>query len=467
MVKHRAQRLWPWSWALSIIFLLSAFRAAHAADLPDFTSLVEQNGPAVVNISTTQTIKAPQAGPGMPQGTPFDDFFRHFFGDVPNAMPREYKAQSLGSGFIISHDGYVVTNAHVIQNADKVDVRLTDRRQFEAKVIGKDERTDIALLKIPGNNLPVVRIGDPEKVKVGAWVAAIGAPFGFENSVTSGIVGAKGRSIPNESYVPFIQTDVAINPGNSGGPLFNMDGEVIGVNSMIYSRTGGFMGLSFSIPIDIAMRVVNELRTTGKVSHGWLGVMVQDITEPLARSFNLPNARGALVGDVMPDSPAAKAGIRRGDVIVSFAGRDINVSGDLPPLVGMAPVGKPVQARLLRNGQTLDVNVVIEEMPKKPGEMASSAQESDRLGVRVDTLTAEQKRKLKVSGGLLVTAVAPGPAADAGIRPGDVIVQLARQPVGDVAQFQRLVAGLPRGQPIPVLVNRGGGSLYLALQLDK
>ncbi|MEW5789960.1 MAG: DegQ family serine endoprotease [Pseudomonadota bacterium] len=468
-MNNRVKAIWFWPYAFLLAAFLTLPPAAQAAELPDFARLVEQYGPAVVNISTTQTIRGRVMGPDMdlPEGTPFDDFFRHFFGIPNGGAPREFKAQSLGSGFIISPDGYVVTNAHVVKNADKIVVRLTDRREFEAKVIGKDERTDIALLKIPGQALPVVKIGDPSRLKVGAWVAAIGAPFGFENSVTAGIVGAKGRSLPNESYVPFIQTDVAINPGNSGGPLFNMDGEVVGVNSQIYSRTGGFMGLSFAIPIDVAMQVVNQLRSTGKVSHGWLGVMIQEVTRPLAESFKMSNPNGALVGDVVPNGPAAKAGIRQGDVIVAINGKAINTSGDLPPIVGMMPVGSRAELTVIRDGKPVKVTVVIEELPKEPAALASGNLQSDRLGLTVGPLPQALRQRLRVEGGVQVLKVTEGPAADAGFRPGDVILAIAQQPVAGLEQFRRLVASLPVGQPVPVLVKRGSGSLYLALRLDK
>ena len=292
-------------WLIAVSLCLAS--AAQARALPDFTGLVEQNSPAVVNISTTQKVRSPHPGssgqdrPDLPEGTPFDDFFRRFFGNPDEGNVPDFDAKSLGSGFIISPDGYILTNSHVIDDADKIVVRLSDRREFEAKVIGSDKRSDVALLKINASSLPVVKVGDSDKLKAGEWVLAIGSPFGFDHSVTAGIVSAKGRNLPSENYVPFIQTDVAINPGNSGGPLFNMDGEVVGINSQIYSRTGGFMGLSFAIPINTTMNVVTQLKTKGYVSRGWLGILIQDVTQELAESFNMKKPTGALVARVLPE----------------------------------------------------------------------------------------------------------------------------------------------------------------------
>ncbi|MDP1718499.1 MAG: Do family serine endopeptidase, partial [Burkholderiales bacterium] len=324
---------------------------AVAAQLPDFTELVEKQGPAVVNISTTQTARpnplAPQI-PNLQEDDPFYEFFRRF---IPNPGPgqREFQPQSLGSGFIISADGYILTNAHVVDAADEITVRLTDKREFKAKVIGADRRTDVALIKIEAAGLPLVKFGDPAKLKVGEWVAAIGSPFGFENSVTAGIVSAKGRSLPQENFVPFIQTDVAVNPGNSGGPLFNLRGEVVGINSQIYSRTGGFMGLSFAIPIDVANQIAQQLRTTGKVTRGRIGVVIQPVTKELAESFGLPRSQGALVNSVEKGGPADKAGIEPGDVIVKFDGKAVNASEDLPRIVGGTPPGSKVTVQIWRN----------------------------------------------------------------------------------------------------------------------
>ena len=295
---------------------------AHAKDLPDFTDLVEKQGAAVVNISTTQIIRNPHGFSNVPENDPFYDFFRRFAPQMPHGQaPREQESQSLGSGFIISADGYIMTNAHVVDSADKITVRLTDKREFRAKVIGADKRTDVALLKIEATGLPKITLGDPNKLKVGEWVVAIGSPFGFDSSVTAGIVSAKGRSLPQENFVPFIQTDVAINPGNSGGPLFNMNGEVVGINSQIYTRSGGSMGLSFAIPIDVATQVTEQLRTSGKVTRGRIGVTIQELTRELAESFGLSKPAGALISSVEKSGPADKAGIEASDVILKFNGK--------------------------------------------------------------------------------------------------------------------------------------------------
>lgn len=335
--------------------------AAHAKDLPDFTALAAREGPAVVNVSTTQTIHSSQILPQIPENDPFYEFFRRFM--PPNAGPRDFESRSLGSGFIISPDGYVLTNAHVVESADDITVKLTDKREFKAKVVGSDPKTDIALLKIEARGLPTVACGDPSKLKVGEWVVAIGSPFGFDNSVTAGIVSAKGRSLPQESFVPFIQTDVPINPGNSGGPLFNMRGEVVGINSQIYSRTGGYMGLSFAIPIDVALEVSNQLKAYGKVSRGRIGVVIQEVTKELAESFGLPKPTGALVNSVEKGGPADKAGITASDVILKFDGKTVNSSADLPRIVGNTKPGSKVPVEVWRKGAAKDVTVVVGEIP--------------------------------------------------------------------------------------------------------
>jgi serine protease Do len=340
---------WPF-----LVALLLIVSSARAEGLPDFTELVRKNSPAVVNISTTQKItrNGPRLPHGLhqfPEGSPFDDFFRRFFGDREGES-RSFETHSLGSGFIISSDGYIITNYHVIRDADTIIVRFSDRRELEAKVVGNDERSDLALLKVEAKGLPTLKQGDSKQLKVGEWVLAIGSPFGFEHSATAGIVSAVGRSLPEESYVPFIQTDVAINPGNSGGPLFNLAGEVVGINSQIYSRTGGFMGLSFAIPIDVAMEAVEQLKEKGQVTRGWLGVVIQDVTRELAESFGLERPQGALVAKVLAGSPAAAGGIQVGDIILNFGGSPVPRSSALPPLVGRAEIGEPVNVQVLRSG---------------------------------------------------------------------------------------------------------------------
>jgi serine protease Do len=440
-----------------------------AAQLPDFTEIVEKQGPAVVNISTTQTTRTSGLQlPNIPEDDPFYDFFRRF---VPNPGPREFQSQSLGSGFIISPDGYLLTNAHVVDAADEITVKLTDKRELKAKVIGADKRTDIALLKIDAGGLPVVKIGDPTKLKVGEWVIAIGSPFGFENSVTAGIVSAKGRSLPQENFVPFIQTDVAVNPGNSGGPLFNMKGEVVGINSQIYSRTGGFMGLSFAIPIDVAQDVANQLKATGKVTRGRIGVVIQPLTRELAEGFGLTKAQGALVNSVEKGGPADKAGIEAGDVILKFDGRVVNSSEDLPRMVGGTKPGSRVSVQLWRNRASRDVQVTVAELVDNPGGRQSRRGGKTPgvtpgvYGMALSELTDAQRKELKVDGGVLVDSV-QGAAARAGIRRGDVILAVNNQDVKSVDQFREIMGQVEKGRIVALLVRRGANSLYIPFRAD-
>jgi serine protease Do len=443
--------------------------------LPDFTSLVERSSPAVVNISTTQKrVRAHGLPKGLqipdiPEDSPFHDFFKRFFGEG-EGDEEEYDAQSLGSGFIVSGDGYVLTNYHVVKDAEEVIVRLSDRRELTAEVVGSDERSDVALLRVKAQDLPSVRVGRSSGLKVGEWVLAIGSPFGFDHSVTAGIVSAIGRSLPSENYVPFIQTDVAINPGNSGGPLFNLDGEVVGVNSQIYSRTGGFMGLSFAIPIDVAMDVVEQLKAHGRVSRGWLGVLIQDVTRELAESFGMERPRGALVARVLPESPAEAAGFKVGDVVVEFDGKAINQSSELPPLVGRTRTDAKVEVKVLREGKPRTLGVTIAELPEdkevqtRLGSRGGPASDQ-RLGITITDLNAAQRGELEVKeGGVLVAEVKEGPAQRAGVRQGDVVLMLNGAPVKDSAHFRELAAGLPEGKSVPVLVQRDGSPLFLALK---
>ena len=473
-----------------LLALSAGASLAQARALPDFTDIVEKTSPAVVNISTTQAIKG---GPGfphgqmpqMPEGTPFDEFFRRFFGqqgepggegdggEGDGGMPEEFDGRSLGSGFVISPDGYILTNNHVTKDAKEIVVRLSNRREYVAELVGSDPRSDVALLKIDAKNLPVVKIGSSAKLKVGEWVLAIGSPFDFDHSVTAGIVSALGRSLPNENYVPFIQTDVAINPGNSGGPLFNMDGEVVGVNSQIYSRTGGFMGLSFAIPIDLAMDVVNQLKTKGKVSRGWLGILIQDVTRELAESFGMDRPGGALVAQVLPDSPAQKAGIKVGDVVLEFNSVNIIDSASLPPIVGRTHIGDEVPVKLMRNGKPFTVKVKIGELPPEDQVAAAGPSEKDkssnnRLGAVVSDLTPEQKQALEgKKSGVYVDDVKSGPARGAGLRRGDVILMINNVDVKNLAHFQQIVKDLPAGKSVPMLVQRSSGPVFLALKMPE
>ena len=438
------------------------------AQLPDFTELVEKQGAAVVNISTTQSARN-AAAPQMPQldeNDPFYEFFRRF---IPNPGPREFQTQSLGSGFIISNDGYILTNAHVVDSAEDVTVRLTDKREFKAKVIGADRRTDVALIKIDAVGLPTVRFGDPDKLKVGEWVVAIGSPFGFDNTVTAGIVSAKGRSLPQENFVPFIQTDVAVNPGNSGGPLFNMRGEVVGINSQIYSRTGGFMGLSFAIPIDVANGIAQQLRTTGKVTRGRIGVVIQPVTKELADGFGLSKPQGALVNAVEKGGPADKAGIEAGDVILTFDGKPVSASEDLPRVVGGTKPGSKVAVRVWRNKTARDLQVTVAELADDRRQQARGGKPQPpaavQYGLGLVELTDAQRKELKIEGGVFVDNV-QGAAARAGIRRGDVILAVNNQDVKSAEQFRQLMGSFDKGRIVALLVRRGGNSLYIPFRLD-
>ena len=456
----------------------ACFGPAAARSLPDFTELVENNRAAVVNISTTQRRTAPTERPRIPRGfeipdlpedSPFHEFFRRFFGE---GEIEEFDAQSLGSGFIISPDGFIISNNHVVRNADEVIVRLSDRREYKARVVGTDEPSDVALLKIEAEGLPAVRLGTGYELKVGEWVLAIGSPFGFDHSVTAGIVSAKGRSLPRENYVPFIQTDVAINPGNSGGPLFNLQGEVVGVNSQIFSRTGGFMGLSFAIPIDVAMDVAEQLRDKGRVSRGWLGVLIQDVTLELAESFGMAKPLGALVAKVLDGSPAERAGFEVGDILLSFDEHSIERSSDLPPIVGRTRVGREVPVEILRNGESVILHVTTDELPdddelRVAAARAPEAMEANKLGLTVRDLSDEERASLDISDqGVLVSAVSDGPGKRAGIREGDLILMLNNEKILDGDHFMRLAAGLPEGKAISVLVQRDGSPIFLALKSE-
>ncbi len=372
------------------VFLVFLFNQNVLAQLPDFTEMVKINGVAVVNISTTQKAK-PEPAEGaqkelpMPEGMPpeMEELFKHFFNN-PDGGYGGGDTQSLGSGFVISRDGYVLTNHHVVKDADEIIVKFSDRRELVAKLIGSDARTDVALLKVDATDLPAVTIGDPGKLQVGEWVLAIGSPFGFEQSVTAGIVSAKGRSLPGGNYVPFIQTDVAINPGNSGGPLFNMDGKVVGINSQIYSRTGGFMGLSFAIPMDVVMNVVEQIKKSGKAAHGWLGVQIQDVTRELAESFGMKKPMGALVSKVIPGSPAEKAQLQIGDIITEFNGQPIENSGDLPPMVGMTPINDKATLKVLRQGDektiTFNIGLLPDQIEKAAETKGEKVQAHKQIG---------------------------------------------------------------------------------------
>jgi len=440
---------------------------AKARELPDFKELFADNSPAVVNISTTQQLSRDALPrdfeiPDLPEDSPFRDFFKRFLEELPE---RQRNTQSLGSGFVISSDGYILTSAHVIRDASEIVVRLNDRREFEAEVVGQDERSDVALLKIPATDLGTVKVGDPDKLAVGEWVLAIGSPFGFDSTATAGIVSAKGRSLPNENYVPFIQTDVAINPGNSGGPLFNLDGEVVGINAQIYSRTGGFMGLSFAVPIDIAMKVADQLKTKGRVTRGWLGVLIQSVTRELAESFGMDKPVGALIAVIVPDSPAAKSDLQPGDIIVAYNGEPLQEMSELPPMVGATPVGEEAELEVIRNGERMTVTVLIDELPAE-GERASAGGGSDDtvFGMRLESLDQQELEELELDNGVRVAEVMEGPAREAGIQDGDILLQIRGERVRDPGQVREIAGELPAGKSVPILVKRDARSLFLALK---
>ena len=450
---------------------------AQAKELPDFTSLVKANSAAVVNISTSNKT-SPHGGmphgfnlPGIPENSPFYEFFKKYFEDMPKGRGPSLGRSFFGSGFIISRDGYVITNHHVVKDSEEIIVRLNDRREFVAELTGSDERSDIAVLKINAADLPVLRLGKADELQVGEWVLAIGSPFGFDHSVTAGIVSAIGRSLPNGNYVPFIQTDVAINRGNSGGPLFNLDGEVIGVNSQIYSQNGGFMGLSFAVPVSVVKRVYQELRDKGRVSRGWLGVLIQDVTRELAESFDMDYPHGALIAKVLPDGPAEKAGIEVGDIVVKFNATDVNFSSDLPPLVGSTPVSDTVPVEVIRRSKRQTLQVRISELPSDEN-MAESSEKPEKsadniLNMAVSNLSNDQKSDFGIDDhGVLIDDIGSGPAEAAGIRSGDVLLLLNNIKVKNAGHFQKIVAALPKGKLIPVLIQRRGGPVFLALRLD-
>ncbi|WP_432470780.1 DegQ family serine endoprotease [Amphritea sp. HPY] len=456
-----------------LVLLLFAAGTASAS-LPEFRELVKKASPAVVNISTVQHVQTrTNARPQfeMPDGEQIPEIFRHFFRIPPNGgdAPKRPAPQSLGSGFIISEDGYILTNHHVVDGADKVIVRLNDRRQLEAQVIGSDKRSDVALLKIDATDLPRVKVGNSDRSEVGEWVLAIGSPFGFDYSVTAGIISATDRSLANETYVPFIQTDVAINPGNSGGPLFNLDGEVIGINSQIYTRSGGFMGLSFAIPMNVAMEVAEQLKQDGHVNRGWLGVIIQEVSRDLAESFGLEKPEGALVAKVLPDSPAMAAGIKEGDIILSFNGHNIDRSGDLPHQVGRVKPEKDAEVGVIRGGKKKYITVTIGLLPDmtKPAKTAKNSvkPEVNRLNIQISELDDQLKERWSVGSGVVVRRVEEGAGADAGLMVGDVITMLNGVKINSVAQFAEAVSELPEKRAVPMRIVRRGSPVFIPLKL--
>ncbi len=449
------------------LFIAAFFLAsAHAAELPDFADLIEKNSPAVVKIETIGKVES--AHSQMPPDMP--DIFRRFF---DQRRSPERLSRSMGSGFIISKDGYILTNNHVVNDADKIVVRLNDRDEYEAEVVGTDPSTDLALLKIDAKKLPTVKFGNSESLRVGEWVVAIGSPFGLDYSASVGIVSAIGRSIPTsegENYVPFIQTDVAINPGNSGGPLFNLKGEVIGINSQIYTRSGGSNGISFSIPAHVAQRVAKQLKEKGKVERGWLGIQMQPMDKALAESLGLDKPHGALVNAVQEDGPADKAGIEPGDVILTIDGKDVRSADDLPHIVGVMAPDTSVPVEVMREGDRRELSVTIgarSEGARFTAAYGGGSAGDDRLGLQVADLSDRERARLRVRGGVVVEQVHPeSAAAEAGIQPGDVIVQIGYVRVSGIDAYRKVLPELPSGQPVAIRFFRNGRPVFRTVVID-
>jgi serine protease Do len=469
-VVSRAVRFLP---VACTLVLTACEHPAAGGRYPDFADLVEAAKPGVVNISTTA---APETLAAGPEDSPFNEFFRKFFGDrepPEEGSPEETlpQAQSLGSGLILWADGYILTNRHVVRDAQEVIVKLSDRRQFPARLIGTDERSDLALLKIEATGLPAVKVGDVTRLRVGEWVLAIGSPFGFDYSVTAGIVSAKGRALPNENYVPFLQTDVAINPGNSGGPLFNVRGEVVGVNSQIFSQTGGYMGVSFAIPIDVAAKVAQQLKDTGRVSRGWLGVVVQEVTRDLAQSFGLERPEGALVARVVPGGPGEQAGLKVGDVILSYEGQELPLSSALPPLVGNTDPGTTVTLKVRREGKVVTFKVAVGTLESEPASGPGPEHEAPSStrgahGIVVRGLTPQERQRAQIAaGGALVTEVDEGPGRESGLLPGDILLTIAGNEIDGPARLAEVISRLTPGRSVPMLVQRRGQPTFLALDV--
>ena len=461
--------------AAAFAFAAPATGQGKAGGLPDFTELYERQSPAVVSIDVTQKARRGRF-PELAEDDPFYEFFRRF-GQIPRprgAPEREPEAQSVGSGFLISADGYLITNAHVVDGADEVKVNLADKREFKARVIGSDKRTDVALLKIEARDLPKVTIGDPDKLKVGEWVVAIGKPFGLDNTMTAGIVSAKGRDLPQENLIPFIQTDVAINPGNSGGPLFNLRGEVVGINSLIFSRSGGYMGLAFAIPIDVAMTTVNQLKDKGKVTRGRIGVQIQEVTKELAEAFGLPKPTGALVNSVEKGGPADKGGVEADDVIVKVDGRDVRSSNELPRIITLIRPGTRITLTVWRKGASRDLAVTVAEMPDDGAQQqrrtppAKDRAKPNRMGLSLADLTDEQKKELELKSGVLIEDVAP--TVRGNVQPGDVIIAIiSRGTTTDAKsaeQINGLLSKLEKGASVAMRLRRGEQQFIATIRLN-
>ena len=456
------------------VSFVTATAAQSTRGLPDFTELYEQQGPTVVSIDVTQTVRRSQL-PDLSEDDPFYEFFRRF-GQIPRGRerPRDFEQQSVGSGFILSSDGYILTNSHVVDDASEVMVKLSDKREYKAKVVGVDKRTDTALLKIDATGLPKVTIGDPDRLKVGEWVAAIGKPFGLENTITAGIVSAKGRELPNENLVPFIQTDVPINPGNSGGPLFNMKGEVVGINSLIYSRTGGYMGLAFAIPIDVAMSAARQLQEKGRVTRGRIGVQIQEVSKEAADAFGLSKTGGALVNSVEKGGPADRAGVESGDIILKVDGRAVNTSSELPRIITQIKPGTKIPVQVWRKGAAKDLTITVaelkeEETPKVARKSAPSKDKAkpNKMGLALSDLTDEQKKELEIKNGVLIEDISGSVRGN--IQPGDVILVVINKGTTIEAksadQINALIAKLDKGAAITFLLRRGDQQFYSSVKV--
>ena len=450
---------------------------ANSVELPDFTKLVEDNKASIVNISTVRKKNNSNSVNPDIQNEELNDFLKKFFGDKGFEEPNKKKpkrSQSMGSGFVYSSNGYIITNHHVIADADQIIVKLNDKRELDAKLIGSDPSSDIALLKIKAKNLKPVKIGKSENVKVGQWVLAIGSPFGFESTVTAGIVSAIGRSLPNDNYVPFIQTDVAINPGNSGGPLFNLNGEVIGINAQIFSRSGGFMGLSFAIPMDVADNVVTQIKKSGKVSRGWLGVYIQEVTNNLAKSFGMKNPSGALISKIISGGPASKSDLKVGDIILKFDNKKIDTSSSLPPIVGNTRVGKNVNIEILRNGKRQKIKFKVEELPVQTASKNIKKNNPKKiskniLGMTIENMSDEDRKILGIDNnlGVKVREVSGNPAYESGLLKNDIIYQISGKNVMNVKQFEGIIKKMKKGDFASLLVRRSrGNSIYLAIKIE-
>ena len=463
----------PFRLILLFVFLFSGSNIYAQNNLPDFTSVVEKNIPAVVIVNavrktTNNFNNSPFNSPEIPED--LRDYFGRFFDDHDGNNRIERRTPAFGSGFILTKNGYIMTNNHVISNSSEITITLSNQTVLEAELIGSDPRSDLALLKVDANDLPTVSVSKGDTLKVGEWVLAIGSPFGFDHTVTAGIVSGKQRKLPNENYVPFIQTDVAINPGNSGGPLFNLNGEVVGVNAQIYSRTGGFMGVSFAIPSETMLDVFNQLKNGGKVSRGWLGVFIQDVDKNLAKSFDMDKPRGAVVAKVLSNSPASKSDIKQGDIILKFDGKSIVKSGDLPPLVGMSKINSRVSVEILRDGKIFSKYIRIEELPSKDEVVKMRQERVDKIeasGISVSDIDENIKRKLNIYGGVKIDGINKKQLQNSDLQINDIITRVNNESIYNTKDFQKKIQGVSVGKYANLLIYRNFNPVYIAIKISK